>query len=128
MYDAILTFRSDDLAPRGPDVQMFLKSLRGFETNLYHGLPYGYRVMDHRWLDRCIKVGKECDRQMVRMLKLRVMRNGWAVDPEFAPEVFVRLELGEAWNRYRMGQTGEHLTGRHWSIAYACGWHQPVWK
>ena len=40
---------------------------------------------------------------MVRMLGLQVMRNGWAVDPDVAPEGFVRLKLGEAWKMIQDG-------------------------
>ena len=125
MYDALLTFRSDDPAPRGPDVQMFLKTWGGFETNPYHPLPYGYRVMDFSWPD--LKRVGEADGS----------NEGTAgdagevvVDPEFAPEGFVRLLLivGESWKIIQDGTDRRTSVRRHRSIAYGGGWRQPVWS
>ena len=41
--------------------------LGGFETNPYHPLPYGYRIMDFRWPNLSINGRKEREGKMVQM-------------------------------------------------------------
>lgn len=99
MYDSLLSFKSDDLIPRALDVQMFLRGARGHKYNPLKAQWFGWRVMDFRYPTWPCQVNEEKERQEVLCRELEVMRRGFVVDAERAPDEYVRMPLvvGGSW-------------------------------